>query len=92
MQHCCGNDNTLFNYITFSDECTFHISGNRHNLRMWGTENSKETLQHIRDSLKMKRFALYLVKRLRAVLIARTTINWSNLSEHFKRMVNASTP
>lgn len=57
MQRGRENDNTLFNHITFSDECTLHISGNRHNLRMWGTENSRETLQHICDSLKVNTFS-----------------------------------
>jgi hypothetical protein len=36
----------------FSDEATFHINGkvNRHNVRVWGTENPHVTLQQERDS------------------------------------------
>lgn len=58
MQHCLENDDTLFNRLIFSDECTFHISGkvNRHNVRVWGTENPRETVQHIRDSPKVNVF------------------------------------
>jgi len=34
----------------FSDESTFHISGkvHRHNVRIWGTENPHEMVQHER--------------------------------------------
>jgi hypothetical protein len=40
--------------LKVSDEATFHTSGkaNRHNLRVWGTENCF-TLEHQRDSPKV---------------------------------------
>jgi hypothetical protein len=42
----------------FSDEASFHLSGkvNRHNVRIWGTENPRATVQHIRDSLNVNVF------------------------------------
>jgi hypothetical protein len=47
-------DKTLIDKITFSDEATFHISGkvNRHNCRIWGTEDPKEVFEYERDSPK----------------------------------------
>ena len=37
--------------LVFSDEATFHVFGkvNRHNLRIWGTENPHATTEHFRD-------------------------------------------
>jgi hypothetical protein len=37
--------------LVFSDEPAFHISGkvNRHNVRIWGTENHHEFLEQERD-------------------------------------------
>jgi hypothetical protein len=41
--------------LVFNDEASFHISGkvNRHNARIWGTENPHEFLEHGRDSLQL---------------------------------------
>ena len=41
--------------VCFSDESTFHISGlqNRHNLRIWGSENPHDTCEFKRDSPKL---------------------------------------
>lgn len=49
---------TFFSRLIFSDEATFHLSGhvNRHNVRIWGTEHSHETVEHQRDSLKVNVF------------------------------------
>src|SRR5207253_8482615 len=43
------------NRILFSDESTFHVSGkvNGHNVRIWGTENPHEVMEHERDSPKV---------------------------------------
>jgi hypothetical protein len=42
----------------FSDEACFYLSGkvNRHNVRIWGTENPPATVQHIHDSPKVNVF------------------------------------
>lgn len=58
LQDCVENDDAFFHRLIFSDECTFHISGkvNRHNVRIWGTENPRASLQHIRDSPKVNVF------------------------------------
>jgi hypothetical protein len=52
------NDNDLPARFIFSDEATFHINGkvNRHNVRVWGTENPHVTLEHERDSSKVNVF------------------------------------
>lgn len=44
--------------VVFSDESTFHISGkvNKHNVRIWGTENPLEIVQHERASPKINVF------------------------------------
>ena len=44
--------------LVFSDEVTFHVNGkvNKHNTRIWGTENPHEILEHQRDSPKVTMF------------------------------------
>ena len=41
--------------VCFSDESTFHVSGliNRHNSRIWGSQNPHETYEHKRDFPKL---------------------------------------
>ena len=41
--------------VLFSDEATFHVSGsvNRHNVRIWGTQNPHVYHEHVRDSPKV---------------------------------------
>jgi hypothetical protein len=49
---------TVSQTLIFSDEATFHLSGkvNRHNVRIWGTENPRVVLGNVRDSLKVNVF------------------------------------
>ena len=51
------NEN-LSGKIIFSDEATFHVSGkvNRHNVRIWGSENPHAILEVERDSPKVNVF------------------------------------
>ena len=44
--------------VIFSDEVIFHASGkvNRHNVRVWGTQNAHEFVEHVRDSPKVSVF------------------------------------
>jgi len=44
--------------LVFSDETTFHVCSkiNRHNVRIWGTENSHATTQYVCDSPKVNVF------------------------------------
>ena len=44
--------------LVSSDEATFHVCGkaNRHNVRIWGTENPHATMEHVRDSPKVNLF------------------------------------
>ncbi|GBN85451.1 hypothetical protein AVEN_67197-1 [Araneus ventricosus] len=48
-------ENAYLNRICFSDESTFHVSGmvNRHNVRIWGSENPHVSAQLQRDSPKV---------------------------------------
>jgi hypothetical protein len=49
------NDQNFLKNVVFSDEATFHISGkvNRHNCRIWGSENPHVIREHQRDSEKV---------------------------------------
>jgi hypothetical protein len=54
------NEYDYLNKIVFSNEDTFRLSGkiNHHNVRIWGTENPRETVEHVRDSPKLNVFVL----------------------------------
>ncbi|KAJ4426379.1 hypothetical protein ANN_27193 [Periplaneta americana] len=47
------NDDTFLTRVCFSDEATFHVSGkvNRHNCRIWGSENPSVVIEHQRIPL-----------------------------------------
>ena len=47
--------NDYLQHVAFSDEATFHVTGkvNRHNLRIWGSENPHTVIEHHRDSAKV---------------------------------------
>jgi len=44
--------------VQFSDEVTFHVSCavNRHNIRIWGSENPHACVEHQRDSPRVSVF------------------------------------
>lgn len=50
-----SSDPNFLHRIVFSDEAAFHICGkvNRHNMRIWGSENPRKTIEHQRDSPKI---------------------------------------
>jgi len=52
MQQWNEKNDDFFNRLIFGDESTFHLSGkvNKHNVRLWGTENPRELLQYVRYS------------------------------------------
>jgi hypothetical protein len=63
--------------VVFSDEATFHLSGkiNRHNVRIWGTENPHETVEHVLDSPKLNVFcATSSVKLKGQIFFAEPTV------------------
>ena len=49
------NEDDYVNKSVSNDEVTFHLSGkvNRHIVRIWGTENPLEIVEHVRDSPKL---------------------------------------
>jgi transposase len=57
MQERCEEGGFRENLI-FSDESTFHISGkvNKQNVRIWGTENRRATVEHVWDFPKVNVF------------------------------------
>ena len=52
MLHRLDSDPGFLKRVCFSDESTFHVSGliNRHNSRIWGSQNPHETYELERDS------------------------------------------
>ena len=55
MLHRLDSDPSFLKRVCFSDESTFHVSGliNRHNSRIWGSQNPHETYELERDSPKL---------------------------------------
>jgi hypothetical protein len=56
------DDKHLASKIVFSDEATLHLleKVNRHNLRIWGSNNPHEVIEHLTDGPKLNVFcALY---------------------------------
>jgi hypothetical protein len=51
-------DEDFVGRLVFTDQASFHVNEkvNRHNLRIWGTENPDSTIEHVRDSPKMNVF------------------------------------
>jgi hypothetical protein len=49
------DDDAFMKHIVFSDDATFHMSGkvNRHNCRIWGSENPCEVMEHERNTPKL---------------------------------------
>ena len=52
---CIDDDNDYLNSVFFSNKATFHVPGkvNKHNIRIWGSENSSEVVERERDSPKI---------------------------------------
>ena len=53
-----NEEEDFFNRLIFGDESTFRLSGkvNKHNVRIWGTENPRELVRFVRDSPKVNVF------------------------------------
>jgi len=54
LSHIQENGNYL-DLVLFSDELTFHVCGkvNRHNCRIWGSENPNQVIKYERDTPKL---------------------------------------
>jgi hypothetical protein len=105
MQERCEEDGFSESLI-FSDESTFHISGkvNKENVHIWGTENLRATVQHVRDSPKVNVFCAMSCKIVRPLLFPRKTvtgasyldmlINWlmSELHREARNYLDANLP
>jgi hypothetical protein len=59
-------DNEFLRKIVFFDEATFHVSGkvNKQNVRIWGSEHPRATVEHITDSLRVNEWCCLLHDRL----------------------------
>ncbi|XP_023725909.1 uncharacterized protein LOC111874552 [Cryptotermes secundus] len=66
MFHRIQDDENFLDSVIFSDESTFHVSGkvNTHNCRIWGSENSRVSLEHVRDSPKVNVFCALSTERV----------------------------
>ncbi|GBM07010.1 hypothetical protein AVEN_63457-1 [Araneus ventricosus] len=55
MLSCIENEHDFLNHIIFSDEATFHVSNkvNKHNCRIWGSENPQAVHEVERNSPKI---------------------------------------
>ena len=64
MQQWNEEEDDFFNRLIFGDESTFHLSGkiNKHNVRIWETENPRELAQYVRDSPKINVFCANSIK------------------------------
>jgi hypothetical protein len=58
MQMRSEEDDAFFDWLIVSDEPDFHIGGKvtKHNVRIWGTENPREMVEHVRGSPKVNVF------------------------------------
>ncbi|PNF38889.1 hypothetical protein B7P43_G09910 [Cryptotermes secundus] len=65
-EFCTQEDKKFLDSVIFSDESTFHVSGkvNTHNCRIWGSENPRVSLEHVRDSPKVKVFCALSKERV----------------------------
>ena len=64
--------------LVFSDEAIFHVNGkvNKHDTRIWGTENPHELLEHQRDSPKVTVFCAMSKKAVYGpFFLERATVN-----------------
>ncbi|KAJ4447157.1 hypothetical protein ANN_09158 [Periplaneta americana] len=65
-QPLAADDDDLFSRLIFSDEATFHTSGkiNKHNCRVWGTQEPHRIIEHERDSPKVNVFCALSQRKL----------------------------
>lgn len=70
-EFCCSmlddmEEDNFAERLIFSDESTFHLSGkvNRHNVRIWATENPTAVIEHERDSPKLNVFCAISVTKV----------------------------
>lgn len=71
MQTAMEEKDGFENLLVFSDKPTFRMSGkvNRHNVRIWGTEKPRLTVQHELDSPKVNVFAAMSKSRCMAFFL-----------------------
>jgi hypothetical protein len=83
MQEGCEEDGSCERLI-FSDESTFHISGkvNKQSIRIWGTENLRATVEHVRDSPKVNVFCAMFCKKVDGPFFSKINCNRSFLSRY----------
>ena len=66
LQDLLSSHDHFLEMVQFSDEATFHVSGaiNRHNVRIWGSENPHAYVEHQRDSPKVNIFCAISSQKL----------------------------
>ena len=70
------DDGKFLDSVIFSDESTFHVSGsfNTHNYRIWGSENPRVSVEHVRESPKVNVFCAVSKERVFGPFFMQTTI------------------
>ncbi|PSN47408.1 hypothetical protein C0J52_19199 [Blattella germanica] len=66
VQQVMDEDEIFVDRIIFSDQATFHTNGrvNRHNCRIWGTQNPRNFVEYERDSPKVNVFCAVSSRKL----------------------------
>jgi len=59
-------DDLCLKKVHFNDEATFHVNGavNRHNVRIWGSENPHAYVEHQHDSPNVNVFCAISSKKV----------------------------
>jgi hypothetical protein len=80
--------------LVFSGETTFHVCGkvNRHNVRIWGTENPHATVKHVRYSPKVNVFFFFrfLLQSRRTIFVCGANCYRNQLPGHVAVVANAT--
>jgi hypothetical protein len=78
--------------LVLSYEATFHVCSkvNRHNVRIWGTENPHATMEHVRESPKVNVFCAFLLQSLRTIVLCRADCYRYQLPGHAATVANAT--
>ena len=66
LQDLMSYDDLCLKKVHFNDEATFHVNGavNRHNVRIWGSENPHAYVEHQHDSPNVNVFCAISSKKV----------------------------
>ena len=84
LQDLTSSNDHFLEKAQFSVEVTFHIRSavNRHNVRIWGSENPHAYVEYQRDSRKSK--------SVRSIFLCRRNRYWHDISGHVATVANTT--